>query len=77
MAAAPPSVLDALFVASDNSVLGDTATPVRGYDLNNGLDWEKLFGSYATMGFQGTALGDAVQEVKKMVIECILLNETD
>lgn len=30
---------------------------VEGYDFNQGIDWEKLTDAYASMGFQGSSLG--------------------
>ena len=30
----------------------------QGYDFNNGVDYQKLFGSFQTQGFQGTNLGE-------------------
>jgi deoxyhypusine synthase len=31
--------------------------PVKGYDFNKGLDYEQVFKSYISTGFQATALG--------------------
>lgn len=41
--------------------------PPRSYDFDNGVDFDKLFESYKTTGFQATNLGLAIDEVKKMV----------
>ena len=34
---------------------------VRGYDLNKGLDYSKMFGGLKTMGFQATNMGRAIE----------------
>uniref|UniRef100_A0AAV1T0M9 deoxyhypusine synthase n=1 Tax=Peronospora matthiolae TaxID=2874970 RepID=A0AAV1T0M9_9STRA len=39
---------------------------VRGYDFNTGVDYEKLLQSYVTMGYQGTNLGKAIEEIQRM-----------
>ena len=40
---------------------------VKGYDFNQGLDYEKLFATYRHTGFQATSLGLAIEEVNKMI----------
>eukprot|EP00158_Paraphelidium_tribonemae_P010067 Partr_v1_DN31116_c0_g1_i1_m34937 putative deoxyhypusine synthase len=40
---------------------------VKGYDFDNGVDFDKLFESFKTTGFQATNLGLAIDEVKKML----------
>ena len=43
-------------------------TPViKGYDFNSGIDYDRLFASFKTTGFQAANLGEAIEEVKKMV----------
>lgn len=37
------------------------------YDFNKGVDYSALMQSYVTMGFQGTNLGEAIEEIKRMV----------
>ncbi len=39
---------------------------VRGYDFNQGVDYEKILDSFATTGFQATHFSQAVKIVKKM-----------
>ncbi|CAH0518993.1 unnamed protein product [Peronospora belbahrii] len=39
---------------------------VRGYEFNQGIDYEKIMQSYVTMGYQGTNLGKAIDEIKRM-----------
>lgn len=45
------------------------AEKVEGYDFNKGLDYEKMFLSYNTVGFQSTNLGLAIKQVNKMIEE--------
>lgn len=40
---------------------------VKGYDFNDGLDYDALLHSYRFSGFQATNFGLAVEEVNKMV----------
>jgi len=40
---------------------------VRGYDFNEGLDYEKVFKTLRHTGFQATSLGLAIEEVNKMI----------
>lgn len=52
------------------------SVPVRGFDFNGGVDYDALFNSYRTTGFQATAFYQAVQEINRMVITqftCIIL----
>ena len=44
------------------------STEVKGYDFNDGIDYEKLFNSYATTGFQACNFAKAVDEINKMVV---------
>ncbi|MFA5992466.1 MAG: deoxyhypusine synthase [Candidatus Pacearchaeota archaeon] len=39
---------------------------IKGYDFNQGLDYEKLIDSYETTGFQATNLAKAIKIIKKM-----------
>lgn len=44
------------------------STPkVKGYDFEHGVNYDDLLRSFATMGFQATNFGKAVEEVNKMV----------
>jgi hypothetical protein len=36
---------------------------VKGYDLNKGLDYSKMFSGLKTMGFQATNVGRAIEKV--------------
>jgi deoxyhypusine synthase len=40
---------------------------VRGYDFNNGIDYEEMFKTYRHTGFQATNLGLAIEEVNRMI----------
>tara|TARA_Y100000310_G_C20701159_1_gene830006 strand:+ start:7011 stop:8000 length:990 start_codon:yes stop_codon:yes gene_type:complete len=42
---------------------------VRGYDFNEGVDYEGLIGSFKTVGFQATHLSRAIEIVNKMISE--------
>ena len=42
-------------------------TQVRGYNFANGLDYDQLFGSLRTTGFQATNFALAVAEINKMI----------
>lgn len=44
-----------------------SAARVRGYDFNGGVDWAALLAAYATTGFQGTSLAQAIAEVRRML----------
>jgi deoxyhypusine synthase len=41
--------------------------PVKGYDFNEGVDYEKLLQSYSQMGIQARNFGLAVDEINRMV----------
>jgi len=42
---------------------------IKGYDFNNGVDYEKLLESYLTTGFQATHLAKAIEIINKMINE--------
>lgn len=58
-------------VATAKRTEENNANVIRGYDLNMGLDYEKLLHSYLNTGFQATNFGKAVNEINRM-IECKL-----
>lgn len=37
------------------------------YDFNQGVNYDEIMKSYLHMGYQGTNLGEAIEEVKRMV----------
>ncbi|KFM59969.1 putative deoxyhypusine synthase, partial [Stegodyphus mimosarum] len=41
---------------------------VKGYDFNDGIDYNAIFESYKTSGFQATNLGLAIEEINKMLL---------
>jgi hypothetical protein len=40
---------------------------IRGYDLNQGIDYDKLFQTYRTTGFQATNFAKSIDEINRMV----------
>ena len=40
---------------------------VKGYDFNNGIDYQKIFATYRHTGFQATNMGLAIEEINKMI----------
>lgn len=40
------------------------------YDFNQGVDYGEIMKAFATMGYQGTNLGEAIEEIKRMVRGC-------
>jgi hypothetical protein len=40
---------------------------IKGYDINQGIDYEKMFKSYLNTGFQATNLAKAINEINRMV----------
>lgn len=44
---------------------------IRGYDFNQGVDFQAVLKSYLTTGFQASRLGLAIQEINHMVMKYI------
>ncbi len=42
-------------------------TPIRGYDFNQGINYEKILASFSTMGFQATHLAQAQKIIQEMI----------
>ena len=42
-------------------------TVVKGYDFNQGIDYEKIVNNFATMGFQAKQLSKAIEIVNWMI----------
>ena len=61
----PTSVQNAVFLRSDD--IGQAATEIRGPDFNFPIELDTLLGSYATTGFQASALSRAIDIINKMV----------
>jgi len=65
----PAKAVDAVFV---ESVKVPEGTPItKGYDFDNGINYEELFKSYATTGFQATHISRAVDQINMMVIKIV------
>lgn len=43
------------------------APSVKGYDFNNGVDYSRIFASYASTGIQATSLANAISVINKMI----------
>lgn len=61
----PECAKEAILVKSKELPL-NTPT-VQGYDWNRGINYNELFKSYKTSGFQSTNLGLAIDEINKML----------
>ena len=59
----PASVTDAVLVTSTTP----TSEKIKGYDFNQGIDYQALFASYKTTGFQASSLALAIEEINRMV----------
>lgn len=66
MATEPQIAKDAVLTKSEQ--LPDVTPIVKGYEWNDGVDYDQLLGSYLHSGFQATNLGLAIDEINKMVI---------
>jgi deoxyhypusine synthase len=54
-----------VYVTSVTSI--DDALPVRGYDFNKGLDYEQVFKTYLSTGFQATSVGQAIETINNAI----------
>jgi deoxyhypusine synthase len=54
-------------VLKQSEVLPSATPIIRGYDFSNGVDYEALLRSMATTGFQASNLGQAIDEINRMV----------
>ena len=57
-AGVPKEAAAAVMVKSETMPEG--SKHVKGYDFNDGVDFDKLMASYATHGFQASNLGKAI-----------------
>ena len=57
---------DAEAAAKLTSADSDAYT-IKGYDLNQGVDYRKILAGYMTTGFQATNFAKAVHEINRMV----------
>ena len=46
---------------------------IKGYDFNNGVDYERIIKSFSSTGFQATHLNKAIEIVNKMIQESLML----
>lgn len=61
----PQIAKDAVLVRSKQ--LPEDTPAVKGYNFNDGIDYDQLLSSYLHSGFQATNFGKAVAEIDKMV----------
>merc|ERR1712002_415369 len=61
----PSVVKDAVLVESVS--MPEDSLTVEGFDFNEGINYEKLLGSFKRTGFQGLHFGQAVEEINKML----------
>ena len=61
----PESIQKAVLTHSGN--LPVEPIEVKGYDFNKGVDYDRLFESYRTTGFQATSFAFAIEEINRMV----------
>ncbi|KAJ3307841.1 hypothetical protein HDU76_004329, partial [Blyttiomyces sp. JEL0837] len=54
-------------VLKPSIAMPETARQVKGYDFNNGINYKKLISSMVTTGFQASAVGDAIEEINRMI----------
>jgi deoxyhypusine synthase len=50
-----------------------TGISVKGYEFNNGIDYNKILDSYLTTGFQATHLAKAIEIINKMIDEKVTI----
>ena len=61
----PAKALEAVFTPTVSVPEG--ALEVRGYDFNQGLNWDGIMNAYKSIGYQATSLGKAIEIIQKMV----------
>lgn len=65
--ATPLEAIQGIILAPTEPFDLDSTTVVRGPDFANGVDYDALFQSFKTIGFQATNFGLAVDEINAMV----------
>eukprot|EP00946_MAST-07B_sp_MAST-7B-sp1_P003860 g3860.t1 len=71
-AGVPEAAVDAVMVVSEDAataipaLTGKVPRTCGGYDFNRGVDYGQLMQQYAFQGFQGTNLGRAIAEIRRM-----------
>uniref|UniRef100_H3CCA9 Deoxyhypusine synthase n=2 Tax=Tetraodon nigroviridis TaxID=99883 RepID=H3CCA9_TETNG len=66
MADQPPAVATEA-VLKPSCDLPEDLPKIRGYDFNQGVDFQAVLKSYLTTGFQASRLGLAIQEINHMI----------
>ena len=61
----PSALQNAVYMETTADLSGGEV--VKGYDFNQGINYEKMFATYRHTGFQATNLGLAIEEVNKMI----------
>merc|ERR1711973_768676 len=61
----PSIVTDAVLIES--ATMPEDAVTVEGYDFNQGIHYDKLLSSMKRTGFQALHLGQAVEEINRML----------
>ena len=64
------AVLKSSNISSENTSKNDLPfmkTEVRGYDFNNGINYDELLKTYIQTGFQATHFGLVVEQINTMV----------
>ncbi|KND05101.1 deoxyhypusine synthase [Spizellomyces punctatus DAOM BR117] len=61
----PSSAVQAVLVQSEP--MPAQSVKVQGYDFNNGVDYSALLASYSRTGYQATSLGQAIDEINRMI----------
>uniref|UniRef100_A0A3P8YMD2 deoxyhypusine synthase n=2 Tax=Esox lucius TaxID=8010 RepID=A0A3P8YMD2_ESOLU len=54
-------------VLMQSTALPDDIPHIKGYDFNQGVDHRALLQSFLTTGFQASSVGQAIQEINKMI----------
>lgn len=61
----PSSAVQAVLVQS--TPMPSDSVKVKGYDFNNGIDFQAIMASYLRTGYQATSVGQAIEEINRMV----------
>lgn len=73
MAAPVPSIAEQAVLVKSIAIPEETPV-VQGYQWPDGpVDYNQLLGSYLNSGFQATNFGNAVLEIRKMVIDRLVI----
>lgn len=67
MSSVPQNLQDAVLVKSEKDEFIVDKNIVKGYDFNQGVNYDKLFESYLNTGFQATNFAKAVKEINNML----------